>query len=77
MRSSSGSPPQDPLLHCRLSLLLEAVRHVFREHAGDIAEAGENAFSVARSMTDILGEGPVSPDEESQVVVAKLRRAVA
>lgn len=72
--SRGKGPEQTDSDSCGL-LVLEAVRHVFREHAGDIAEAGEDAFSVARSMTDILGEGPVSPDEESQAVVAKLRRA--
>lgn len=56
-------------------LVLEVVRHVFCKHAGNIAKAREDAFSIARSLTDILGEGPVSLDEESQVVVAKLRGA--
>lgn len=49
---------------CRL-LILEAVCHVFYKHTGNIAKAGEDAFSVAYSMTDILGEGPVSLDKES------------
>ncbi|KAI7779291.1 hypothetical protein LA080_000962 [Diaporthe eres] len=71
--SRGKGPEQTDSNSCGL-LVLEAVRHVFREHAGDIAGAGQNAFSVARSMTDLLGEGPVSPDEESYVVVAKLRR---
>lgn len=34
-----------------------------------------NAFSVARSITNLLSKGPISPNKESHVIVAKLRRA--